>query len=280
MEHKAIIKSTAAAGVLSLLALLTSVFAFHADSVQPVVAAPQTASYIIQADSLETAVELVRQVGGKVSDELGIIRAVGAVLTPRQVEMLRAHGGRVKVFEDGKVSVSSTNVPETYFPALIGATDLHGAGIDGRGVTIAVLDTGLWTNKKAIRENAAGEQRVLAQYDVILDGIDPEYYPLNGYDDDIGDWSGHGTHISSVMASSGVTRTGLYQGVAPGADIVAVRAFAADGSGKYIDVIKAIGWIVLHRNEYGIRVLNLSFSGTPLSYYWEDPLNQAVMAAW
>jgi len=69
-------------------------------------------------------------------------------------------------------------------------------------------------------------------------------------------------------------------GVAPGANIVAVRAFDAEGSGRYIDVIKAIAWVVAHRDEYAIRVLNLSFSGEPSTRYWQDPLNQAVMAAW
>ena len=37
---------------------------------------------------------------------------------------------------------------------------------------------------------------------------------------------------------------------------------------------------VENKDTYNIRVLNLSFSAPPQSYYWEDPLNQAVMAAW
>jgi serine protease AprX len=54
----------------------------------------------------------------------------------------------------------------------------------------------------------------------------------------------------------------------------------ANGAGTYLDVIRAINWVVANKDTYAIRVLNLSFSTTPRSYYWDDPLNQAVMAAW
>ena len=39
-------------------------------------------------------------------------------------------------------------------------------------------------------------------------------------------------------------------------------------------------WVVQNKDAYGIRVLNLSFSAGVVSHYWDDPLNQAVMAAW
>ena len=59
-----------------------------------------------------------------------------------------------------------------------------------------------------------------------------------------------------------------------------IKAFDADGRGSYLDVIRGIDWVVANRDRYGIRVLNLSFSARPVSYYWDDPLNQAVMRAW
>ena len=61
---------------------------------------------------------------------------------------------------------------------------------------------------------------------------------------------------------------------------MAVKAFDEHGQGTYADVIRGLDWIVANREAYGIRVLNLSFSAEPQSYYWDDPLNQAVMAAW
>ncbi len=199
---------------------------------------------------------------------------------------------------------SSANTANTNYPTLIGAANLHEQGITGRGVTVAVLDTGLWKTT-ATEFSADGNRRILAQYDATV----PRWYDIAdcdddddcgdydddddcgddddddggcwyGQDHDIDDWNGHGTHITSIMMSSGRTQAGRYQGVAPNANVVAVRAFEPDGSGTYLNVIKALDWIVSHRNQYDIRILNLSFGAAVASHYWDDPVNQAVMAAW
>ncbi len=261
--------------------------------------AERPAVYIVQAESVEAAVELVDRVGGIVTDELDIIAAVGALLTPGQVETIESLtvDRDVRIHRDRNVNVSG-QFPESQFPTLIGATDLHAAGIDGRGITIAVIDTGLWRDS-GTQYALDQEHRLLAQHDLLGgawlryfsrswwsdedddddDDDDDEEESLR-YDQDIDDFNGHGTHVTSVIANSERSSTGLYLGVAPGANIVAVRAFDAEGSGRYIDVIKAISWIIAHRDEYEIRVLNLSFSGEAYARYWENPLNQAVMAAW
>ncbi len=83
-----------------------------------------------------------------------------------------------------------------------------------------------------------------------------------------------------VLNSSALDETGYYRGIAPDADLVAVKAFDARGQGTYANVIRGLDWIVTHKDDYGIRVVNLSFSAEPRSRYWDDPLNQAVMAAW
>ena len=54
----------------------------------------------------------------------------------------------------------------------------------------------------------------------------------------------------------------------------------ATAPGVYSDVIAAIQWVINQRLRYGIRVLNLSLGAPPSGPYWQDPLNQAVMAAW
>ena len=122
---------------------------------------------------------------------------------------------------------------------------------------------------------------MLAQYDVILARTNPkriravaqQVQPRHRRR------HGHGTHVSSIIASSG-HRTGRYQGVAPGVNLVSVRVLDNQGAGRYFDVIRGIQWMVQNRLTYGIRVLNLSLSAPPNSHYWDDPLNQAVMAAW
>jgi len=73
---------------------------------------------------------------------------------------------------------------------------------------------------------------------------------------------------------------GGYFGIAPKSNLVIVRAFNSDGAGTYANVIAGLNWIVANKAKYNIRVLNLSFGATPQSDYWNDPLDQAVMAAW
>ena len=233
-----------------------------------------TESYIVQASTAATAKASVLDVGGTVTATLNIINAAGANLTREQVDQLRSQTEPLTIYADDTLKISGA-VEETNFPTLIGAADLHDMGINGKGVTIAVLDTGLW-KKSATQYTAEQEERILAQYDV----LEHQYKDKPDYKRDIHDWNGHGTHLTSIMMSSDRTKEGYYQGVAPSANVVAVRAFNPDGSGRYIDVISAIDWIVSNKSEFNIRVMNLSFSARARSFYWEDPVNQAVMAAW
>ena len=100
------------------------------------------------------------------------------------------------------------------------------------------------------------------------------------YSANINDPYGHGTHVSSIIASSGVATTGNFQGVAPGVNLVAVRVLDQNGEGSYSNVIAGIQWVMNQKTRYNIRVMNLSLDAPVQSFYWQDPLNQAVMAAW
>ncbi|MEM1249362.1 MAG: S8 family serine peptidase, partial [Acidobacteriota bacterium] len=162
--------------------------------------------------------------------------------------------------------------PYTCFPSLIGADRVHDAGITGRGVTIAFLDTGLFSHYN-ILYGADGHYRLRSQYDAQRDY---EYR----WDFVPSDAHGHGGHVASVALSSVLADNGRYNGVAPDADVVSIKAFGSSGSGSYADVIRGIGWAVENKDRYGIDVLNLSISADARSRYWDDPLNQAVMAAW
>ncbi len=166
---------------------------------------------------------------------------------------------------DGMGVAGLTLTYETNYPALIGADDLHRGGVTGKGVTIAVLDTGLWQD---LSQNYGG--RILASIDVTNGG--------KGSVKD--DPYGHGTHVTSIAASGAQNLAGGYLGVAPKSNLVVVRAFDGEGAGRYVDVIQGINWIVANKKKYNVRVLNLSLGAPPQSYYWDDPLNQAVMAAW
>ena len=249
-------------------------------SAESIPEAPST--YIVQADSAQAASTSVRAAGGQVLNELRVIGGVGAKLTQHQVMTLQRDSKVVAIHKDRRLQVSEW-VPETYYPALVGAAELHAAGVTGQDVTVAVIDTGVW-GTDGLDNTPADVDRIVAYYDTILvdDGAVDDGAVDDGADIELAaeDWSGHGTHVTSVIVGSRETDANRFQGVAPGANVVAVKAFEPDGSGRYIDVIRSIDWVIANKDTHSIRVLNLSFSGNAVSRYWEDPLNQAVMAAW
>lgn len=163
---------------------------------------------------------------------------------------------------------------DTYYPAVIGADQLHRRGITGAGVAVAILDSGLWEHP-SLALDTQHRDRVIGRYDAIKDRTGSEVF----------DESGHGTHMTSVLAHSGRVikegrHDGSYMGIAPDARIVAVKAFNKAGQGDFLDIVRGIQWVVDNREKLGIRVLNLSFSARPRWPYWLDPINQAVMRAW
>jgi len=243
--------------------------------------------YIVQADSADAARIAVQDVGGAVTGDLSVIRAVAASLDDGELAALRAErSARLQIYDDTPVSASSTGgaLPETYYPSEVDASSMHIGGLTGRGVTVAVVDSGMWSQQGPLQYSpSGGGSRVLAQYDVILARQQPSYYAsswLETYSRNIDDPYGHGTHVTSIIASSGVATTGKFQGVAPGVNLVSVRALDSTGAGRYSDVISGVQWVIKQRLRYSIRVLNLSLGAPPSGPYWQDPLNQAVMAAW
>ena len=70
---------------------------------------------------------------------------------------------------------------------------------------------------------------------------------------------GHGTHLASIIGSrdKGIDRQ--YNGIAPGADLVIVKAFDKNGQGSYSNIIRGIAWVLENQDQYNIRVMNLSF---------------------
>ncbi|EED30985.1 peptidase S8 and S53, subtilisin, kexin, sedolisin [gamma proteobacterium NOR5-3] len=164
---------------------------------------------------------------------------------------------------------------DSYYPDASGAALLHSHGITGSGITVAVLDSGLWEENSELTLDTAGRNRVLARYDA-----------MTGKEvDDAFDESGHGTHMTSVLARSGtVTRAGTaqpsYLGIAPDVELAVVKAFGENGKAGFLDIVRGVQWVVDNQERLNIRVLNLSFAARPRWPYWEDPVNQALMQAW
>ena len=268
---------------------------------------PTSSELIVQASTLVDARMAVAGVGGEIERDLGIVNAVSARLSEVQVRALSATPGlrlmtnaavqtsarrnkktdttttslassdletetTTTVRISGRQKVDSYNTdhpPAPAFPALVQADEAHASGITGAGVTIAVLDTG-FENIDGLQLAADRHYRVVAGYNAIDDKDWTTF----------GDASGHGTHVTSIAINSDIGEGGVPTGVAPNADLVFIKAFDGYGNGTYVDVIAGLDWLLQHHEEYGVRVLNLSFSAPPRSHYWDDPINQAVMRLW
>jgi subtilisin family serine protease len=114
-------------------------------------------------------------------------------------------------------------------------------GVDGTGLAVAVLDTGL----NAGHVDFAG--RVPAQANFTTD---------NGGDAaDATDGQGHGTNVGGIIVANGDHR-----GVAPGAGIVPLKVLRNTGSGSFAAVADALQWVLDHREEHSIAAVCMSLA--------------------
>ncbi|MDT0566366.1 S8 family peptidase [Streptomyces sp. DSM 3412] len=166
-----------------------------------------------------------------------------AVLTPRDdaAELWKAvtdadgttATGIANLWLDGVRKVSlDTSVSR------IGAPKAWKAGFDGKGVTIAVLDTGV----DATHPDLKGQVTAAKNFSTSPDTTDAY---------------GHGTHVASITAGTGAKSKGRYKGVAPGAELLNVKVLSDEGYGDDSGIIAGMEWAA----EQGADVVNLSLGG-------------------
>ncbi|WP_189933825.1 S8 family peptidase [Streptomyces aurantiogriseus] len=122
--------------------------------------------------------------------------------------------------------------------AQIGAPRAWASGYDGTGVKIAVLDTGIDATHPDLKD-----QVIAARNFSTATGTDDRF--------------GHGTHVASVAAGSGVKSGGKYKGVAPGAKLLNAKVLDDSGFGDDSSIIAGMDWAA----EQGADIVNLSLGG-------------------
>ena len=194
-----------------------------------------------------------------------VLEATGA-----QVDALAAEAGVDHLSGDVPVhsAMSVSNRSTAADQARSGTWGLLGIGaipgVTGKGIGIAVLDSGISSHK------ALGS-RVVASVSLVTG------------DSDRVDEFGHGTHIAGIITGSASAASYVTKeysgGIAPDAHLVNVRVLGASGTGLTSDVIAGIDWVIANRSKYNIRIINLSLGHSVLEPVATDPLCEAVERA-
>jgi len=153
------------------------------------------------------------------------------------------------------------------YRAIVGAEALQEVNlIDGQGVTVAVVDSGV-SDHVDLHSSDPNISRVMGA--VTFGG----YATPN-------DEYGHGSHVAGIIAGNGTASNGKYQGVAPGVNLLNIRVSNDQGMTYTSDVVDGLQWIYDNKDAYNIRVVNLSINSTAPESYHTNPLDAAVEILW
>ena len=197
--------------------------------------------------------KLVEKFDGEFKKGYKIINAVSARLPLQAIENLSRRHEVSYIEPDYQVTVTSQEIPwgisrifgneEYFFPSWDFST--------GQGVAVAVLDTGIDENHVDLPNFLGGTNT-----------IDDTHWGLDKH--------GHGTHVAGTIAALN-NSTGVV-GVAPGADLYAVKVMDDNGRGSHSALISGIEWAV----DQNIPIINMSLGGNNYS----EALKEAVDAAY
>ncbi|MEI6725955.1 MAG: S8 family peptidase [Actinomycetes bacterium] len=244
-------------------------------SVQTVVDATggdQAVPVIVYAPNSLGSVDAVIPLGVETTD-VPLVDGVAASLTPDVIATLANQRYVTGIVADNPVFgldfSSSMDITNLAIGLGSVASPARG-GPSGSGVGVAVLDTGVTTNTDL------ATSRIVGWKDFVNGGTTP-------YDD-----AGHGTFIAGVIAGDGTASLPLasggqatiqFRGVAPAANIVGIKVLDDTGAGRSSTLIAGIAWAIAHKDEYNIRVLNISIGGDPVGPASVDPVDLACEAA-
>jgi serine protease AprX len=135
----------------------------------------------------------------------------------------------------------------------------------GKGVTIAFLDSGFYPHV----DLTTPSNRILAYRNLLNEDGDM----ASLFQPDVASW--HGMMTSVVAAGNGSLSNGFYRGVASDADVVLVK-LARTGRITERNIQDGLEWVLENREQYNIRIVNISAGGDEEQSYLHDPLSRTV----
>ncbi|MFD7228225.1 S8 family serine peptidase [Streptomyces sp. NPDC059881] len=157
-------------------------------------------------------------------------------------------GGIEKIWLDGRVQADMAESN-----AQIGTPEAWQAGLTGKGVKVAVLDTGV----DAAHPDLAGR---VGESKSFIAG------------QEVADRDGHGTHVASTVGGSGAGSDGKEKGVAPGADLAVGKVLSDEGFGSESEIIAGMEWAA---KDVDAKIVSMSL-GSREGSDGTDPMAEAV----
>ncbi len=231
----------------------------------------------------------VASLGGVVGAHFKSIKGGTYVVNAAAIESLAKDPDVAYITPDRRVHAKLDNTT-----AAVNARAAWSAGLNGSGIGVAVIDSGINSNNnlgfgKAVvwsydftDPNAA--EAAAAALALVSGPISPgqmKLFPSRNAPDKFG----HGEHVAGILASNGqasdcsACRRAL-KGIAPQAALIDLKVLDENGQGSDSNVVLALETAIALKNVFNIRVINLSLGRPVFESYAQDPLCQAVEAAW
>ncbi len=195
--------------------------------------------------------------GGKVKKDFHIINAISAKIPEENIETMKKDPRIAYIEEEKKYNVTD-EYTNSWGVQHINSKPVHDQNIAGAGVNVTILDTGIITNHEDLINNYKGG------YDFVNNDPDP-------WDDNCLTQlkTCHGTHVAGIVAAE---NNGIgVVGVAPSANLYAVKVLHASGSGDTSWIISGLQWAA----DNHMNVAQMSFGGPD-----SQALHDAIISAY
>jgi serine protease AprX len=233
-------------------------------------AARETVQVIVQYKQVPKSEQegRVQRLGARLNHRLGMVKSIALTIPVSALPALEADPEILSVSVDHPMKeLDDTTDIATGMPTA------WNAGYNGKGIGVAVIDSGINDSHPDLWNSNQTHSRVVYHQD--FTGTATSNSSGAQYD-----LYGHGTHVAGIIGGNGYLSSGNYVGVAPAVNIVDLRALDLNGAGSDSTVIAAIQQAIALQNTYNIQVINLSLGRGIFVSYTQDPLCQAVEAAW
>lgn len=137
---------------------------------------------------------------------------------------------------------------------IIGAPQVWDTGLTGKGVKVALIDTGIDANHPDLQDK-------VVEWKDFINGEDAPY-----------DDYGHGTHCAGIIGGTGAASDGKYKGVAPDVEFIGIKVLSKDGSGGLNAILKGVDYAA----NSDAQVISMSLGSDQHSQAMDDAVSKAV----